>query len=109
MSGPLPKWLKLALHVTILTVTGLAALTQLPVVFNGLHLPEEAHVAGLLVTYAGLVVTYILHSPLVIGWLSLHDPDDVIAAESERKLLELDKRSPTLRPPPMPPTKGPPS
>jgi hypothetical protein len=83
-ASPLPNWAKLTIHITILTITGVAALTQVPQVFTMLGLPAAAHWAGLVVTWAGLACAYVLRSPSLLGWLSLHDPDDVIAAESAR-------------------------
>ena len=87
----LPKWLVIVIHVLILTVTGLAAATQIPQIFTGLGLPGWAHVASSIVTGAGLACTYFLKSPLVLGWLSLHDPEDVAiaaAAETAKRALK---------------------
>jgi hypothetical protein len=100
---PLPKSLKIAIHVLILAVTLVSALGQLPPIFDAFGLPNVAHYLMVVVTAAGVAVTYVLRSPGVIGWLNLHDPDDVIAAESARKILALDKRgrANTIPPPPM--------
>ena len=91
MTQPLPKWLLITLHVLIIGVTVVAAATQIPAVFTGLGLPVEAHAATLAVTYAGLACTYFLKSPLVLGWLSVHDPEDVAiaaAAETAKRALK---------------------
>jgi hypothetical protein len=77
---PLPKWVKAALHVTILLVTGLAGATQLPSVATAIGLGPLAKEIALAVAGAGWICTYFLKSPLVLGWLSLHDPEDVANA-----------------------------
>ena len=78
---PLPQWLKITLHTTILLVTGLAGLSQLPSVATSLGLSDVARELTLAVAGAGWVCTYLLKSPIVLGWLSLHDPEDVAVLE----------------------------
>ena len=89
---PLPQWLKITLHTTILLVTGLAGLSQLPSVATSLGLSDVAKELTLAVAGAGWVCTYLLKSPIVLGWLSLHDPEDVaVAAENAANAAQRSK------------------
>jgi hypothetical protein len=86
----LPKWLVAIIHYGILLVTFVAGLTQLPQVAQQLGLSLVTHYLTLAVAGAGWICTYFLKSPLVIGWLSLHDPADVANAAN---LARLKKKS----------------
>src|ERR1700679_4251195 len=92
---PLPKWVVVVLHVSILLVTGLAGATQLPGIANSLGFTQGGKDVALAVAGAGWIATYFLKSPLVLGWLSLHDPEDVEAAAQKAA----DKMA-SMRPPP---------
>jgi len=92
---PLPKWVKAALHVSILVVTGLAGATQLPSVATALGLGAVAKEITLAVAGAGWVCTYLLKSPLVLGWLSLHDPEDVADAADVAANITIPSEAPT--------------
>ena len=97
---PLPQWLKITLHTTILLVTGLAGLSQLPSVATSLGLSDVARELTLAVAGAGWVCTYLLKSPIVLGWLSLHDPEDVaVAAENAANAAQRSKIRTAATPP----------
>jgi hypothetical protein len=100
-SKPLPKWATAILHVSILVVTGIAGATQLPSVATALGLGANAKEVALAVAGAGWVCTYFLKSPLILGWLSLHDPEDVAnAADEAVNLVCLADEAANLVPPP---------
>ena len=78
---PLPRWAAIALHLSILAVVGAAGATT---IVTAIPSGNAKTIAVAIVAGAGWIATYVLKSPLVLGWLSLHDPADVADAADAR-------------------------
>jgi hypothetical protein len=86
MKKPIPLWLKAVVHGFILIVAVLMSATQLPGVFQKLGLTEAAHYTTFAISVAGVIGAYVLKSPFVLGWLSMHDPEDVALVAKQAAL-----------------------